>query len=247
MAKTTVSRGRGRSHKDKAVEVKPEEQQSEPATPLATVLAARPAAAPMPPEVIAMLQAAAARQAQGRIYVSFSAEINANTTEALIALLAQHVNAGIKEVYLMLSTPGGAVMNGLNLYNVLRALPVKVITHNVGNVDSIGNAIFLAGEERYACPHSTFMFHGVGFDIPGQTRFEEKVLRERLGAILADQKRIGSIIAERTKLKGAQIRSLFKEARTKDADYARGVGIVDDVRDVTIAPGFPVFSLVFQR
>ena len=70
-------------------------------------------------------------------------------------------------------------MNGLNLYNVLRALPTKLITHNVGNVDSIGNAIFLAGVERYACPHSTFMFHGVGFDAPANSRFEEKNLRER--------------------------------------------------------------------
>lgn len=42
----------------------------------------------------------------------------------------------------MLSTPGGSVMNGLNLYNVLRALPFKIITHNVGNVDSIGMQLF---------------------------------------------------------------------------------------------------------
>ena len=50
----------------------------------------------------------------------------------------------------MISTPGGTVMNGLNLYNVMRAMPFRLTTHNVGNVDSIGNAIFLAGEERYA-------------------------------------------------------------------------------------------------
>ena len=66
----------------------------------------------------------------------------------------------------MLSTPGGSVMNGLNLYNVLRGLPITLTTHNVGNVDSIGNAIFLAGQIRYACPHSTFMFHGVAFNFP---------------------------------------------------------------------------------
>lgn len=201
----------------------------------------------LPPAFAAVLAAQQAAAASERIYVSFSAEINPNTTEALIALLSNHANRGVKEIYLMLSTPGGSVMNGLNLYNVLRAFPIKLVTHNVGNVDSIGNAIFLAGAERYACPHSTFMFHGVGFDIPNHTRFEEKSLRERLGSVLADQKRIGSIMEERTKLKGVQIRNLFKEARTKDADYARGVGIIHDIRDVAIAPGTPVFSLVFQR
>jgi len=180
-------------------------------------------------------------------YVSFSAEIKPQTAEALIAVLADQANKGVTEVYLMISTPGGLVMNGLNVYNVMRGLPLKLITHNVGNVDSIGNAIFLAGEERYACPHSTFMFHGVGFDAqPGQ-RFEEKFVRERLDSILQDHRRIGSIIGERTNLNERQIRNLFREARTKDADYAKRVGIVHDIRDVKIPAGSPIIYLVFQR
>lgn len=180
-------------------------------------------------------------------FISFSAEIIPSTTEALIAAVAQCANQGVAEVYLLLSTPGGSVMNGLNLYNILRALPFHLTTHNVGNVDSIGNAIFLAGDTRYACPHSTFMFHGVGFDAPGGTRLEEKFLRERLDGIMADQKRIGGILEERTQLTTEQTEVLFREATTKDAAYAAGVGIVDEVRDVDIPPGAPVLSLVFQR
>jgi ATP-dependent protease ClpP protease subunit len=151
------------------------------------------------------------------VYVSFSAEINANTTESLIATMANLANQGVAEVQLLLSTPGGMVMNGMNLYNTLRAMPFRLVTHNVGNVDSIGNAIFLAGEHRIACPHSTFMFHGVGFDIAGAMRFEEKLLRERLESLAADQKRIAAIIEERTNLEAHQIEPLFMEAQTKDA------------------------------
>jgi ATP-dependent Clp protease, protease subunit len=202
-----------------------------------------------PPAIGSVFQNVSAppRIVQQKIYVTFSAEINPSTTESLIALLSQQINMGIQEVYLLLSTPGGNVMNGLNLYNILRSFPIKLTTHNVGNVDSIGSAIFLAGQERYACPNSTFMFHNVGFDIPGQIRLEEKLLRERLQSVLADQNRIGSIIGERTRLKNRQIKNLFKEARTKDADYARSVGIVDDIRQAEIPPGAPIFSLVFQR
>ena len=94
-------------------------------------------------------------------YVSFSAEVNAHTTESLIAAMANCAMQGAAEVNLLLSTPGGSVMNGMNLYNVLRSFPFKLVTHNVGNVDSIGNVIFLAADTRYACAHSTFMFHGV--------------------------------------------------------------------------------------
>jgi ATP-dependent Clp protease protease subunit len=179
-------------------------------------------------------------------YISFSAEINPNTTESLIAALANCANEGVEAVHLLLSTPGGSVMNGMNLYNVLRAMPFKLITHNVGNVDSIGNAVFLAGEERYASPHTTFMFHGVGFDAVGE-RMEEKLLRERLDGVLADQKRIGDIIDERTNLEPEQIEALFREAQTKDATYAVSTGIVHEVKDVEIPAGSPVIALVFQR
>ena len=162
-------------------------------------------------------------------------------------MMTKCANQGVKEVYLMLSTPGGSVMNGMNLYNVLRAMPFKLTTHNVGNVDSIGNAVFLAGETRYASPHSTFMFHGVGFDAKAGVRLEEKFLRERLDGILSDQKRIGAIISERTNMDEPTIKELFLQAQTKDAAFAAGCGIVHEIRDVKIPAGSTIVSLVFER
>jgi ATP-dependent Clp protease, protease subunit len=181
------------------------------------------------------------------VYITFSAEIVPKTTESLIATFANLVGQGFREFHLLLSTPGGAVMCGMNLYNVLRGLPIQLTTHNVGNVDSIGSAVFLAGETRLACPHSTFMFHGVGIDVSSPVRLEEKILRERLGAILSDQRRIGTILEERTRLTPEQVGTLFLEAQTKDATFAVGCGIVDEIRDVQIPEGSPVVSLVFQR
>src|SRR5437867_1821962 len=127
------------------------------------------------------------------VYVSFSAEISAHTTESLLAVMANCANQKVKAVYLMLSTPGGNVMNGLNVYNVLRGMPFELITHNVGNVDSIGNAIFLAGEERYACDNATFMFHGVAAGIANKQFIEQKELRERLDSVEHDNERIAGV------------------------------------------------------
>jgi ATP-dependent Clp protease protease subunit len=188
-----------------------------------------------------------AQQTPPEVYVSFSAEIDANTTESLIATMVNLSNQGVQRVVLCMSTPGGAVMNGMNVYNMLRALPFTLVTYNVGNVDSIGNAIFLAGDERYASPHSTFMFHGVGFTAQGGKHFDEKLVRERLDGLLADQKRIGSIIEERTTLTSQQVEPLFRDAQTKDATYAVGAGIVHEIKDLEIPQGAPVISLVFQR
>lgn len=181
-------------------------------------------------------------------YVSFSAEINQQTSEALLGICAELCNQRVDTVYLLLSTPGGSVMQGLTLYNVLRAMPFKLITHNVGNVDSIGNCVFLAGEQRFSCPNSTFMFHGVGFDVNGQhVRFDEKLLRERMGGVQADQARIGKVIVERSKIREEEVKGLFLEAVTKDPSYALDRGIVHEIRDVQIPKGSPVLQLVFKR
>lgn len=210
-------------------------------------IAPHDAAGPPRQPVTVMVPGIAKPVVTDTVYISFSAEINANTTESLIAVLATLVNQHVPHIYLLLSTPGGTVMNGMNLYNVMRALPCELTIHNVGNVDSIGNAIFLAGSRRYACAHSTFMFHGVGFNSPQGLRLEEKFLRERLDGIEADQRRIGSILVERTSLQDEQVRGLFLEAQTKDSTFAIGCGIVHEIRDVQIPPGGPVVSLVFQR
>jgi hypothetical protein len=91
------------------------------------------------------------------------------------------------------------------------------------------------------------MFHGVGFNSQPGERLEQKNLQEKLHGLLADQKRIGSIIQERTRIPETEIEELFREARTKDATYALGNGIIHEVRDVAVPAGGPVISLVFQR
>ena len=181
------------------------------------------------------------------VYISFSAEIIPITTETLIAAMTNCANAQVQQVYLLLSTQGGNVMHGMNLYNVLKGMPFDLTIHNVGNVDSIGNAVFLAGKSRYACSSSTFMFHGVGFNLDKTQRFEEKNLRERLDGIMNDQSRIGNIISQNTKLTQEEVATLFREATTKDARYAIDKGIIHEIREVNIPKGIPIVSLVFQR
>ncbi len=170
------------------------------------------------------------------------------TVETLLRTCTDLANQGVRTIYLMLSTPGGSVLSGMTAYNVLRSLPVKLITHNVGGVNSIGNVIFLAGEERYSCQRATFMFHGVGFDVTQPARFEEKQLHERLDSIVADQMRIAGVIADRARFAdAAEIEDLFREAVTKDPGYAKDRGIIHDIREAQVPAGVPVLQLVFQR
>jgi hypothetical protein len=135
---------------------------------------------------------------------------------------------------------------GIAIYNMLRALPVSVTTYNIGSVNSIGNVIFLAGSKRYASRTSSFMFHGVGFDVQ-TARFEEKMLKERLQGLQNDQKLIADIIVRHTKISAVEAEKLFLEAAFVGTAEAKRLGIIDDVLDIQIPPGAPFLQLVFQR
>jgi ATP-dependent Clp protease, protease subunit len=173
-------------------------------------------------------------------FVNFHAPISVHTAQNFMTGLAQKITAGTDHFYILLSTPGGEVQSGITMYNFLRSLPARISMHNTGNVDSVGNAIFLAADERFSCAHSTFMFHGVGIGVQN-TLLEEKRAREILHAILADQIRIADIIVQRTAINQRSSRQLFREARTKDAAQALAAGIIQRIVDPVI-PAAPRIS-----
>jgi ATP-dependent protease ClpP protease subunit len=174
-------------------------------------------------------------------------EVNTTTMEGLLGVVAHHVNAGVKTIHLLLSTPGGQVNCGISAYNVLKALPVELVTWNTGTVDSIGNVIYLSGARRYAAKNSRFMFHGVSMSLGAEVSLPEKDLRELMSAVQSDNALISGIIAERTNVDAQKLDSLFLEASFLSAQDAKAFDIVHEVRDVEVPPGAPVLQLTFQR
>jgi ATP-dependent Clp protease protease subunit len=134
--------------------------------------------------------------------------------------LAACAKDGFQQVHLALSTSGGDVNQGVTLYNALRSMPFELITHNIGNVDSIGNAIYLGGKKRYANAHSTFMFHSIFWSLPQPTQLQLKQAVEIAESIKRENARISSIIRDQTKLKDDEIDQLFTDGETKNASSA---------------------------
>ncbi len=84
----------------------------------------------------------------------------------------------------------------------------------------------------------------VGFDAGGLTiRFRRKKFERKTGQPSAQSEYWGSIIRERTELQQADVEGLFREAQTEDATFAAGCGTIDEIRDVQIPRGTPVYSL----
>lgn len=82
--------------------------------------------------------------------------------------LSAIAQGGATEINIHMSSQGGETSAGFTAYNFLKSLPVTLRTHNIGNVESIANVIFLAGSERFPNPISRFLLHPLlwGFGSP---------------------------------------------------------------------------------
>lgn len=177
------------------------------------------------------------------VYVVFSAGITYASAESLLDVAGRCATQGVSEVRLLLSTYGGSVSAGINLYNVLRGMPFRLVTHNAGNVASIGVAIYVAGEERLTCANGTFLLHGVTNTPPPNQPFGAKWFRETHDGILADEARINSILAERTSLTAEQLAAHAETERKIDAETALTDGIAHRIEDIDIPQGVPVLTV----
>src|SRR5947207_3216984 len=93
------------------------------------------------------------------VYINFFSKIDDNIATKFMTACTEIIKVEKPDcLYFLFASPGGSVDAGVAIYNYLRSLPVKLIMHNNGAIDSIANVIFHAADERKATPHATFLF-----------------------------------------------------------------------------------------
>ncbi len=174
-------------------------------------------------------------QTHETIYLNIYGNITSKSVQQIIDICTQLLGAHKpKQFYFCLSSNGGEVNAGFTLYNFLASLPVEVVMHNIGTVDSIATVIFLAGTKRYAAQHSTFLYHGVQFNVGAPTAITYSKLKEHLSAVEADENRIARVIDEKTDLSFEEVKELQGQGKTLTPLEAKDKGIVHEVMDVNI-------------
>ncbi len=228
---------------------------SEPSQPSPAVAPTKPPSVRSEPEPKTYRKASATEQPlpnipSGIFYINYFDEITDGKVRGLMALCAD-ILAKVKPTpatfYFAISSPSGGVAAGITFYNFLRLLPVKIIMHNTGSIDSIATVIFLAASERYACSHSRFLFHGVANGgLPPGTRLNRFQMREFLSGLEQDEGRIKELIIERSKITESEMVRLFQQGETKDPAFALEKGIIHDIRDLAIRTGAQIVTANFQ-
>lgn len=185
---------------------------------------------------------------QKTIYINYCYDIDNPKVNQLMAICSQLINQQKPDVlYFCLASPGGFIAPGIVLHNFLHALPVQIIMHNIGSVDSVATIIFLAGACRYAVPNSSFLFHGVNTTFDQKTSLTPSQLREHLNGLEQDQKKISNIITQSTKITPEELDSLFIQGETKTPEFALEKGFIHEIKPLSIEPNALLVSFVPQQ
>lgn len=177
------------------------------------------------------------------VYVNFFDAIIDVKVKAIMAAVSEIINQQKPDViYCLFSSPGGQIEAGITLYNFLRSLPIEIVMHNTGSIDSIANVIFLSANTRYASVHSSFLFHGVIWNFAANTSTNRNQLAETLSGLDASETKIRGIITERTKLTPEEVRTLFTQGECKDPSFALSKGIVNEIKNPAIPKDVPILS-----
>jgi len=178
------------------------------------------------------------------IYMNYYEQIDQGRVKVLMSFLTNLVAKNDPgTLYFLYSSTGGDVNAGIVLYNFLRALPVKVVMHNTGAIDSIATVVFLAGEERYAAKHSSFLLHGVTSTFPEKHTLGLTQAREIVSRMEQDQKKIAGIIGEHTKLSLDAIEKLLIQGEAKGSQFAKNEGFIDSIREPSIPKGEAILTI----
>lgn len=126
-------------------------------------------------------------------------EVNAETSNELIKQLMylERQDSG-KEINLYINSPGGEVISGLAVYDLISLMKSPVRTVCMGTAASMAAILFLAGEKREMLPHTRLMIHDPSFSggsIGGKKSHE---LRHELEKLDEVREALAKIIAEKT-------------------------------------------------
>jgi ATP-dependent Clp protease protease subunit len=168
--------------------------------------------------------------------VHFAAGINQNTAQGLREVSFKALHNGATELHVHFACSGGTNFHGFELYHLMKSLPVPVTFHNVGNVESMGVVVFLAGSRRLACAESRFLLHPLhwGFEQGG---VDISRLTEYAARLNDDVKRYASIFA--TVTNGANqpldiTSNLAHSHRILTASEALDCGLIHEISEAMI-------------
>lgn len=156
-------------------------------------------------------------------------EVNASTSVKLIKELMVLDKLSDEEVTIYINSPGGEVISGMAVYDVIRMMRAPVKTVCIGTAASMGAMLFLAGDKREMLPHTRLMIHDPAFGGGNMAGKKPHELQQYVEKLKQTQDIIVDIIAERTGKSKEEVRDTTKEDSYFNVDEAMEYGLATGV------------------
>lgn len=158
-------------------------------------------------------------------------EVNASTSVKLIKELMVLDKLSDEEVTIYINSPGGEVISGMAVYDVIRMMRAPVKTVCIGTAASMGAMLFLAGDKREMLPHTRLMIHDPAFGGGNMAGKKPHELQQYVEKLKQTQDIIVDIIAERTGKSKEEVRDTTKEDSYFNVEEAMEYGLATGVYD----------------
>ena len=134
-----------------------------------------------------------------------------------------------EEISLYINSPGGSIVDGLAIYDVMNYISPDVKTYAVGLAASMGAVLLSSGtkDKRYALPHSRIMIHQpMGGIAPGTPESDMAIAYEQIKYYKYE---LYEILSKNT---GQDIKTIEADADRDNwfiATQAQSYGLIDNV------------------
>lgn len=160
--------------------------------------------------------------------VMLSDEVSDTSADRVIAeLLALSADDQQSDICMFINSPGGSVLAGLAIYDVMQLIPNDVVTVAAGFAASMGQMILCAGApgKRFALPNAQVLMHEGSAGIGGSAAD----VAIQAANLVATLDRMRGIIARHTGRPLEQVIADVGRDRWFTAEEARDYGFVDAV------------------
>jgi ATP-dependent Clp protease protease subunit len=137
-------------------------------------------------------------------------------------------------IFIAIDSGGGEEIAGIEIYNIIRACSIPIVTINMGIVASMAVVIFLAGDVRIALPDSTFTIHSLSNHIDTGVDYNAYALIDDIEEIQISEKRAENIYKTRAHLSDALIARIRTRDLNLNAWQAKELNIATKVGNIPV-------------
>lgn len=160
-------------------------------------------------------------------------------TELSLNVIAQikHLEFASPEepITLLINSPGGSVIDGMAMFDVIRQCKCPIITIGNGMQASMGSIMLAAGDQRYMTPNADLMIHQIMTGANGGTQHTDFEIRSGHTARLHEA--LKSVYVEFTGLNHAYWDLVMERDTWLTAEQALKIGYINGITESKKAGG----------